>query len=201
MLDFPNIFNSADINNLFTYYNQNMDYWSYLFCKLHKQTCFCPFSLFDIKWTYLVLSLDGSTDETTEHVSLLQSPSHFLETGEPSNENLPSLETTTFEEHDDQLDTSDPTQSALATVLENISPYDIGRLCYSESIFSDFQKINFIENGWKPSTSTKLDAQYCKSKNRFIFFRLKWFDNHKRLAYSDYSKGKGGWCLSCVFFK
>ena len=57
------------------------------------------------------------TDETTEHVSLPQSPSHLLETGEPSNENLPSLETTTFEEHDDQLDTSDPTQSCLATVL------------------------------------------------------------------------------------
>ena len=62
MLDFPNIFNRADINNLFTCYNQNMDYWSYSFCKLHTQTCFCPFSLFDIKWTYLVLSLDGSTD-------------------------------------------------------------------------------------------------------------------------------------------
>ena len=60
MLDYLNIFNSADINNLFTYYNQNMDYWSYLFCKLHTQTCFCPFSLFDIKWTYLVLSVDGS---------------------------------------------------------------------------------------------------------------------------------------------
>ena len=42
-----------------------------------------------------------ATDETTEHVSLLHSPSHFLETGEPSNENVPPLETTTFEEHGD----------------------------------------------------------------------------------------------------
>ena len=38
-----------------------------------------------------------------------------------NNDNLPPLETTTFEEHD-QLDTSDPTLSGLATVFENISP-------------------------------------------------------------------------------
>ena len=141
-----------------------------------------------------------ATDETTEHVSPLQSPSHFLETGEPSNENLPHLETTTFEEHDDQLDTSDPTQSGLATVLENISPYDMGQLCYSESILSDFQTINFIDNCCKPSTSTKLDAQYCKSKTRFISFQLKWFDNHKWLAYSDYSKGKAVGACHVFFF-
>ena len=66
--------------------------------------------------------------------------------------------------------TSDPTQSGLATVLENICPYDIGQLCHSESILSDFRKIYFSYNCWKPSTSTKLDAQYCKSKNIKLTF-------------------------------
>ena len=89
---------------------------------------------------------------------------------------------------------------ASSTTAVSVSPYDVGQIVRGSSTLSDSDKIRFIDNCLKPSTSDSLDSQYCKSKKRCLTFLRKWLDQHKWLAYSENMNHKGGWCLPCLLF-
>ncbi|KAG0720930.1 hypothetical protein GWK47_047437 [Chionoecetes opilio] len=89
---------------------------------------------------------------------------------------------------------------ASSTVEVSVSPYDVGQVIRGSSTLSDSDKIRFIDNCWKPSTSDALDSQCCESKRRYLTFQWKWLDHHKWLAYSAHVNHRGGWCLPCLLF-
>ena len=66
-------------------------------------------------------------------------------------------------------------------------PYDVSHVVKSAEKFSDADKVQFLENCWRPTPScSNLDIQYWKSGNlnKHIKFQIKWLDQRKWLAYS-----------------
>ena len=88
----------------------------------------------------------------------------------------------------------------------SISHYDIGNSIQWSSSLSCNEKIDILQNCWKPTSSFTRKQQYdqqtfkTKDRNKVISFQPRWFDQHKWLYYSAHDDFKGGWCLSCVLF-
>ena len=88
----------------------------------------------------------------------------------------------------------------------SISHYDIGNFIQRSSSLSYNEKIDILQNCWKPTSSFTRKQQYdkqtfkTKDRNKVISFQPRWFDQHKWLYYSAHDDFKGGWCLSCVLF-
>ena len=88
----------------------------------------------------------------------------------------------------------------------SISHYDIGNFIQRSSSLSYNEKIDILQNCWKPTSSFTRKQQYDQQtfktidRNKVISFQPKWFDQHKWLYYSAHDDFKGGWCLGCVLF-
>ncbi|KAJ7365675.1 hypothetical protein OS493_002388 [Desmophyllum pertusum] len=82
-------------------------------------------------------------------------------------------------------------------------PYDISHVVKSAEKLSDADKVQFLENCWRPTPScSNLDTQYWKSGNlnKHIKFQIKWLDQRKWLAYSARPDHIGAWCITCCLF-
>lgn len=79
-----------------------------------------------------------------------------------------------------------------------VSPLDISGVLISGNI-SDSEKVNFLENCWKPAPFDILDNR-CFAQNKRVVFQAKWLEKRKWLAYSAHKDFKGGWCLPCPLF-
>lgn len=80
-----------------------------------------------------------------------------------------------------------------------VSAMDISRVFTSEHMLSDSDKVNFLENCWKPVPFDVLDSRVFPHNKR-VAFQAKWLEKRKWLAYSAHKDYKGGWCLECVLF-
>ena len=82
-------------------------------------------------------------------------------------------------------------------------PYDVSHVVKSAEKLSDADKVQFLENCWRPTPScSNLDTQYWKSGNlnKHIKFQIKWLNQRKWLAYSARPDHIGAWCItSCLF--
>ena len=82
-------------------------------------------------------------------------------------------------------------------------PYDVSHVVKSAEKLSDADKVQFLENCWRPTPScSNLDTQYWKSGNlnKHIKFQIKWLDQRKWLAYSARPDHIGAWCITCCLF-
>ena len=81
--------------------------------------------------------------------------------------------------------------------------YDVSHVVKSAEKLSDADKVQFLENCWRPTPScSNLDTQYWKSGNlnKHIKFQIKWLDQRKWLAYSARPDHIGAWCITCCLF-
>lgn len=82
-------------------------------------------------------------------------------------------------------------------------PYDVSHVVKSAEKLSDAERVQFLENCWRPTPScSNLDTQYWKSGNlnKHIKFQIKWLDQRKWLAYSARPDHIGAWCITCCLF-
>ena len=82
-------------------------------------------------------------------------------------------------------------------------PYDVSHVVKSAEKLSDVERVQFLENCWRPTPScSNLDTQYWKSGNlnKHIKFQIKWLDQRKWLAYSARPDHIGAWCITCCLF-
>ena len=78
-----------------------------------------------------------------------------------------------------------------------MSAKDISRVFTSEHRLSDSDKVNFLENCWKPVPFDLLESRVFPHNKR-VAFQAKWLEKRRWLAYSTHKDYKGGWCLECI---
>ena len=126
-------------------------------------------------------------------------------TSSAESESTPTVEVTLDAELSQSPQQEGPTNVKVSTSgnvditsFQDVSPNDVCSVILQKNVLSDADKINMLDNCWKPSPTMPLDNRTYKQKS--VSFQWKWLEQRKWLAYSNHPEYKGGWCIPCVLF-